>query len=515
VVADAVQFEPLAPAGGSPPGARAFLIDNDEAEGREGWQVFNPGQFKPYNVTGKDTITDGNQKKGELFLRYRPASKPDTWRKDLYYRVSVGFPGKQGNETQAPVAVHAEASSPIVPLRYPYRAQAGGEVVLDASASYDIQGGKLSFLWSQRGGPRVALGDAASPRVSFKAPERELEQEAWAGLARALLKHPDFLFTRPVSLEKTSDPSERRRLLLVKIAADLVARAPSPEEFQPLDRGGRLGEAIDRYLASEEFRRFYFHRVRLYLESDGTEEGDEPVRLWCYAAFNDRPFQEILAGDYTVDANMAKQPRPSFHGKTGLLTMPGFIKGKPGLPHFNYAAQVAEKFLGYVFEVPPEIVAMREGITAISTTSPSSVCYSCHKVLTPLAFQRSRWDDQGRFLAKDKEGNEIDDTDRRLVASYPYRGRGMEGFAEGAKDTERFIRTMINTHFIWLFGREMRYEADERTLYKRLWDRLQADGFKLKGLIRALLTSPEYMGGAFAPEGGEDVATRARNTKRF
>jgi hypothetical protein len=211
-------------------------------------------------------------------------------------------------------------------------------------------------------------------------------------------------------------------------------------------------------------------------------------------AFNDRPFQEILTGDYTVDVAFEKRARPAHHGKTGLLTMPGFIKGKPGLPHFNYAAHVAEKFLGYVFEVPPEIVAMRDGITAISTTSPGGVCYSCHKVLTPLAYQRMRWDDQGRYLEKDPEGREIDDTDRGLVVSYPYRGRGMEGFAERAQHTERFIRAMINVHFIWYFGREMRYEADERALYKRLWDRLHDEGFKLKGLVRALLLSREYQG---------------------
>jgi hypothetical protein len=495
VVADAVRFQPAAvPVGsrrGDTAGAGTFLIDNDEAEGREGWSVFNPGMFKPYNVTGKDTITDENKKKGELWLRYRPSSKP-AWKRELFYQVSVGFPGKEGNETQAPVTVRAEASSPIVTLRYPYRARIGAEVVLDASGSYDLQAGKLTFLWSQRGGPRVELKDRASARLSFQAPERELAQEAWAGLARSLLKHPDFLFTRPVSLERTMEPPERRRLLLVKAAADLVARAPSAAELEALERGESLEEAVDRYLESEEFRAFYFHRVRLYLESDGTEEGDEPVRLWCYVAFNDRPFQEILTADYTVDSSLQRQPRPACHGKTGLLTMPGFIKGKPGLPHFNYAAHVAEKLLGYVFEVPPEIVAMRDGITAISTTSPGSVCYSCHKVLTPLAFQRSRWDDQGRRLEKDADGKEIDDTDRGLVLSYPFRGRGMEGFAERAQTTERFIRTMINAHFIWLFGREMRYEADERALYKRLWDRLHDDGFKLKGLIRALVASPEY-----------------------
>ena len=516
VVADAVKFEPVLPPGGGP-AAQPFLIDNDEAEGREAWKVFDPGAFRPYNVTGKDTLTDDNKKKGELSLRYRPASKGEAWKKDLYYRVSVGFPGKQGNETQAPVVVHAEASSPIVPLRFPYRAYVGAEMVLDASASYDLKEGKLTFLYRQLGGPRVDLGDPTAARVVFRAPAREVEQEAWTGLAGALLKHPDFLFTRPVSLAATKDPLERRRLVLVKMAADLVARAPSTEEQKRLEDGGSLEEALDRYLSGEEFRRFYFHRVRLYLESDGTDEGDEPARLWAHVAFNDRPFQEILCGDYTVSADLARGTRPAFHGKTGLLTMPGFIKGKPGLPHFNYAAQVAEKFLGYVFEVPPEIVAMREGITAISTTSPTSVCYSCHKVLTPLAFQRSRWDDQGRFLEKDKDGKEIDDSDRQLVASYPFRGRGMEAFAERAKDTERFIRTIIDTHFIWYFGREMRFEADERTLYKRLWDRVHAEGFKLKGLIRAIISSPEY-GGQVAdapPPAGEPARSASFRPRKF
>jgi hypothetical protein len=60
--------------------------------------------------------------------------------------------------------------------------------------------------------------------------------------------------------------------------------------------------------------------------------------------FNDRPFQEILTARYTVDSNFQKQPRPLHHGNTGVLTTRGFMEGKPGLPHFNYAAQVAELF---------------------------------------------------------------------------------------------------------------------------------------------------------------------------
>jgi hypothetical protein len=313
-------------------------------------------------------------------------------------------------------------------------------------------------------------------------------------LAHALIAHPDFLLTRPVSLDFVADPKERARLQLVKIALDLAGRAPTAEEVDRLEAGESLETMVNHYLESQDFRDFYFHRIRLYLESQGTEEQDEPVRLWSYIAFHDRPFQEILTADYTVGPDFEKKDRPAYHGKTGILTTKGFIDGKPGLPHFNYAGQVAEKFLGYVFEVPPEIVAARDGITATATTDPSSVCYSCHKVLTPLAFQREAWTDAGEFQPI-RGGKPVDDTDHQLVDSYPFKGKGMEAFAVQAQKKERFLRTMINTHFVFFFGREMRFNTDERALYKRLWDACAASHYTIKGLIRALVLSPEYLGG--------------------
>src|SRR5262249_45507302 len=161
------------------------------------------------------------------------------------------------------------------------------------------------------------------------------------------------------------------------------------------------------------------------------------------------------------------------------------------LPHFNYPAQVAEKFLGYVFEVPPEIVAQRDGITAISTTNPTTVCYSCHKILTPLAYQRLSWTDDGVYRREEEGGGPIDDSDRDLVASYPFAGKGMEAFATAAVRKERFIRTMINTHFVFYFGREIQYKTDERQLYKELWDAVHAGGLTIRGLIKAIVMSPE------------------------
>jgi hypothetical protein len=506
VVADAVRFVPVSlPGVQTVAGATEFMVPAKDAKGQADWKEYARGEYTFYHAIGPRLVSDENDRalKGKLHILYSPSARPTDWKPDSYYHIGIGYPGEARNDTAVPVIIHARASSPIVRVGYPLRAHVSAAVTLDASGSYNLQGTPLAFTWRQIGGAKVTLTDPHAAKLTFPAPTMTAQQAAWEGLCRALMKHPDFLFTRPLSLATTRDPHTHRRLQLVKIAQDLVARTPTAAELHKLDAGAPLSALVDGYLNSQEFADFYFRRIRLYLESHGTDEEDEPARLWSYIALHDRPFKEILTADYTVDANGQRQPRPAYCGKSGVLTMKGFIKGKPGLPHFNYAAQVCEKFLGYVFEVPPEIVKMRDGITAASTTSPSSVCYSCHKILTPLAYQRSRWTDNGDYKSKDDSGQLIDDSDHQLVPSYAFRGDGMEAFALQVQNKERFIRTMIQTHFIFYFGQEMRCERDERGLYKRLWDIEHKNNYSLKGLIRALVTSPEYLnaGTSLAPSG--------------
>ena len=442
-------------------------------------------------------MQDGGSDKGSLALDFAPSSKtgaPDGWNPDTFYRVQVNFPGKAGNELRVPLTVHARESSPILQIVHPARARAESDVVIDASGSFTVQGSSLRFQWKQLDGPPVKM-DATGPILHFTAPRRDVQQAAWVALCRALLRHPDFVFTRPPSMATAANPEEKRRLQLVKIALDLTGRPPTTAEAAELDHGTPLETMVDRYLASQEFKDFYFHRIRLYLESQGTESQDEPARLWCYVAFNDLPMQQILTADYTVDPLFQKQSRPAYHGHTGVLTMKGFIEGKPGLPHFNYAAQVAMLFLGYVFEVPPEVVEQREGSTAASTVDPSGICYSCHKVLTPIAIQRSFWTDEGNFRTHDEFGLPIDASDRKLVDGYPFAGEGLEAFATQAVKKERFIRTIMDTHVTFFFGRQMRWREDERDLYHRVWEKLRQEHYTIRSLIRALLTSPEYLEG--------------------
>ena len=62
-VAFAVKFVPV---GSEAHGVNEpeILIDNDEADGRENWTVFKDFPFAPYNLTGPDSLSDNNEKKG-------------------------------------------------------------------------------------------------------------------------------------------------------------------------------------------------------------------------------------------------------------------------------------------------------------------------------------------------------------------------------------------------------------------------------------------------------------------
>lgn len=487
---------------------RRILVDSVQAEGNAAWKRFDEGQFKAYNVKGKK-LHDDNKQKGELSLRYAATAKDAddetekktnaVWDPKKFYNVRVYFPGKTNQESQVPLVIKAAKSSPIIQVEHPLIAKSDAKLKLDASESYTVQHSELQFEWRQISGSPVDIGDGHQAAIEFTVPRPNINQFAWSSLCAGLMRHPDFLFTRPPSIFSTACSQDKRKMQLVKIALDLVGRPPTSEEFKKLNDGVKIPILVDAYLDSSEFRDFYFHRVRLMLESHGSDLDDEPARLWSYVAFNDRPFQEILTGEYSVDNDFKKKSRPAYHGQTGLLTTGGFIQGKPGLPHYNYAAQVSMLFLGYVYDVPDEIVEQREGVTALGTTDPNSACYSCHKILTPLAFQRLNWTDDGVFQTKDENDMTIDASDRGSVAEYPFAGDGMVAFATQAVRKERFIRTMINTHVNFYFGRPMRHRLDERLLYKRLWDNVHANKFKIRELIRAIVSSPEYLNGGRNP----------------
>jgi hypothetical protein len=316
-------------------------------------------------------------------------------------------------------------------------------------------------------------------------------ERAFAGVCEALLHHPDFLFTRAGTFDVLPDGDALRdRLLATQAALVLLDRSPTADELLRFDVGevDRAG-LVDEWLQSDTFIARYTHRVRQILEYDGTPDGDEPSRLWAHIAREDRPLKEILTADYTVDEDLERVERPAFHGQTGVLTMKGYIVGKPGLPHYNYAARVLTGFMGVVFDVPQEALDARATASATSTVDPQSLCFTCHRLLTPLAHQRQRWADDGTYREVFDYGRVIDDTDNNLVANYPFRGRGLEAFSLVAVRKEAFARRMANAHFLLVTGRLLRHDLDERVVYRGLYDAIDGGEGTPRDLLRAIFNS--------------------------
>jgi hypothetical protein len=298
-------------------------------------------------------------------------------------------------------------------------------------------------------------------------------QDAYQGLCEALVRHPDFLFTLAPSYDAATG-ADKDQLMLNKLALDLLGRPPSAADFTALAGGKPYDQFVDAYLASADFQTYYFNRAQLRTESQATLDTDEPARLWTYLAVNDAPMTDLLAGEYSVDATLQKVVRPAYYGKSGVLTMKGFIETKKGLPHYNYAARVFTDLMGYVFEIPPSVFDQRATATAATTVDPTSICFNCHQNLTPLSYQRRRWDDTGAYHDTDAmSGMAIDDTDAHLVPTYEYPGHGMEAFATQA------IR------------RRMRSQDDERDVYKQLWDVAHSQG-TFKAVLKQIALSNKY-----------------------
>ncbi len=316
---------------------------------------------------------------------------------------------------------------------------------------------------------------------------------AWAGLCEGLVRHPDFLFTLPPSVAVVTG-ADKERMQLVKLALDLSGRLPSDAEITSL-AGKSVVEKVTHYIGTPEFRDFYYHRAQVRTESVRTPESSEPARLWTYLMINGAPMQDVLTADYSVDAQWNKITRGPEHGKSGVLTMPGFIKTKPGLPHYNYAARVMTDYMGQLFEITPAILAGRISATAGSTVEPGSLCVTCHGILTPLEFQRLKWADDGTYRTTDLTGATIDDSDKGVVPDYPFKGAGMEAFSTVAVRKEKFFRQTFQAQFLFFLGRQMRYSEDERVLYLALWNAAWSKQGDLREIVKVIAAGvPGYLG---------------------
>ena len=487
IVADAVKFTPL---GDGP----AIVIDNSSPEGFEAAEGWAPDQLSPNlpgrgKMFGEDILHYPPSKSGNplkdyavdpakrVWARYRPVV--DGRYRPGWYSVSVWAPGGHTHAGWVPFEIRASEFAPVAAIEPPPVYHVGETATLNASATYHPAGSPLSYRWTHNARDlNLRLEAGASPTPRFAVPSLRSARPGWAGLIEALLQAPEFLMP-------AADPGAAPRARLARVALDLMGRIPTQAEFRRFEQGGRLGPLVDSFLASDDFRDFFFHRARTAFRSRGTEESDEPARLWTYLAINDISYRDLFTADYTVGPDWRKASRRPEHGPTGILTMKGYLVGRPGLPKYTYPAQVLTFALGLQFEVTDAVEQAREKV--VSTTDPASMCYSCHKLLTPLAFQRERWDVQGNHRTVDADQNPIDDSDRGVVPDYPFKGAGLSAFSTQVIAKERFVRAFVNQHHDMLFHRRLRLHEDQRSEYRDLYDFALANDLKIRPLLKRMI----------------------------
>ena len=488
IVADAVRFESLE-------GKPEIVADNENPEGFETSEGWAPDQIgtaaKGRGVMhGKDMMSYPAAKDGRVDKKLKVDPAQGAWarfrpiRNGKYepgwYKVAIWFTGGVTHTDWVPVDIRASRFAPVAAIeRVPVFGT--GEIArLNASLSHHPKGSRLQYFWSHDAGDLgIRLTGASGAVAEFRVPDELPSARAgWAGLIEGLLQHPEFVIP-------PSGPGSSRGQKLTRAALDLVGRVPTVSEIRRYRQVGRLEPMVDAYLASDDFRDYFFYRTRATLMSRGTDETDEPARLWTYIATRDLSYRDLFTADYAVDAGWNKVSRPAEHGSTGILTMKGYLKGKPGLPHFTYPAQVLTFALGVAFEVSDAVSNARK--TVVSTTDPASICYSCHKLLTPLALQRQRWDDNGAYRVADTKGVAIDESDQNVIPSYPFKGPGLESFARQVVRKEKFVRNFINTHYDMVFHRRLRALEDERSKYKLLYDHAVASDLRIRPLLKQIM----------------------------
>ena len=475
-------------------GGTEIVVDNASSEGFErsdGWAPDTlsrnaPGRGKAFggDLLHYPRAKDGSPVKDQdidpsmrVWARYRPVLEGEY--RPGWYAVHLWTPGGHTHSDWVAVDIRGSEYPPVAAVEAVPDSGTGSPFYLNGSGTFHPRGVHLTYRWSHNADDlNLRLSDprSATPRVIV--PSLASARPGWAGLIEALLQRPEFLMP-------SDDPAAAPETALARVALDLAGRIPTQDEIGLLAAEGDLEPLIDQYLRSGDFKEFFFHRAKLVLRSRGTEESDEPARLWTHIATSDRSYRELFTADYTVNSSWEQVSRRPEHGPTGILTMKGYLVGRPGLPKYTYPAQVLTFAMGLQFEVSDAVEEAREKV--VSTTDPKSMCYSCHKLLTPLAFQRERWDDHGHYRTVDDDHNPIDDSDRGAVADYPFRGEGLGAFSTQVVSKERFVRAFVNTHHDMLFHRQLRIHEDERDEYRDLYEFAVRNDLRIRPLLKKML----------------------------
>ena len=241
---------------------------------------------------------------------------------------------------------------------------------------------------------------------------------------------------------------------------------------------------------------------------------DEPGVFYNELIRHDRSVLDLIDCDYIiVNGDLApiygvrgvsgdtwKQvPRPDA-GRGGVLTMPGvlaFTSNPQRTSPVKRGAWVLEHLLNATPPPPPpDVPPLDENPPATAAKAQTLrerleahranvACAGCHSRIDPIGFALEGYDVLGRTRARDEHGEPLDTTGKLNSGETFNDAAGLKRVLMARKDV--FARLLVEKLLAYALGRKV--ERFDRTTVSELTAALQADGWRIKGLLRGIARS--------------------------
>lgn len=246
-------------------------------------------------------------------------------------------------------------------------------------------------------------------------------------------------------------------------------------------------------------RQAMYDEVRLFFESIVRE--DKSVIRFVDSDYT--YLNETVAAIYglqkTVKGPGMRLVRLSDGNRGGLLGMPGVLAAT-SFPNRTSPVKrgiwVLEQVLGeHVPAAPPDVPALDKQDqaavanltvrqrTELHRTNP--VCANCHQILDPIGFGLEKFDAIGQWRDRDSNGQPIDAAGE-LPGGHRFTGpRDLKAIL--AARTANVSRNLLERLLAYALGRKL--EGYDEIVVDNLMDEIAADGYRMRSLIYAVITS--------------------------
>ena len=265
-------------------------------------------------------------------------------------------------------------------------------------------------------------------------------------------------------------------------------------------------------------RQAMYDEVRLFFESIVREDQSVIRFVDSDTTYLNGTLAEIYGLEKTVKGPEMRRVHLSDGNRGGVLGMPGVLAAT-SFPNRTSPVKrgvwVLEQVLGeHVPAPPPNVPALDQQDSAavanmtvrqrteLHRTNP--VCANCHKILDPIGFGLEKFDAIGRWRERDNNGQPIDAAGE-LPGGLHFSGPQVLKTIMAGR-TASVSRNLLEKLMAYALGRKL--EGYDEIVVDDLMDQIAADGYRMRSVIYATVTSYPFTHRRVDDRGGINEQTR-------